>query len=71
MDLPDPRLLGWTVEGAVSWTLPGYRIHRFVLHGLAPFKQWHIEHHCRTTALIAARTLLSAGFFGGLLIPVA
>jgi sterol desaturase/sphingolipid hydroxylase (fatty acid hydroxylase superfamily) len=68
---PEPRLLGWAVAGAWTWTLLEYLLHRFVLHGLAPFKQWHLEHHRRPTALIAAPTLLSAAVFSSLLLPAA
>jgi sterol desaturase/sphingolipid hydroxylase (fatty acid hydroxylase superfamily) len=46
--------------GLVSWTAIEYLLHRFVLHGLAPFKGWHEEHHQRPTALICAPTILSA-----------
>ncbi len=48
------------VLGLVSWTVVEYLLHRFVLHGLAPFKHWHEEHHQRPTALICAPTILSA-----------
>jgi len=68
---PDPRLLGWAVAGAWAWTLLEYLLHRFVLHGLAPFKQWHLEHHRRPTALIAAPTLLSVTVFASVLLPAA
>jgi cyclopropane-fatty-acyl-phospholipid synthase len=67
----DPRLLGWWVAGAWGWTLLEYLLHRFVLHGLAPFKRWHLEHHRRPTALIAAPTLLSAAIFASVLLPAA
>lgn len=46
--------------GLVSWTAIEYLLHRFVLHGLAPFKRWHEEHHQRPRALICAPTILSA-----------
>ncbi len=46
--------------GAVAWTLFEYAIHRFVLHGLRPFSDWHAEHHQRPMALICAPTLVSA-----------
>ena len=49
-----------TALGLVGWTLVEYLIHRFVLHGLAPFDRWHEEHHHRPTALICAPTILSA-----------
>jgi sterol desaturase/sphingolipid hydroxylase (fatty acid hydroxylase superfamily) len=46
--------------GLAGWTVVEYVIHRFVLHGMAPFKVWHEEHHRRPTALICAPTVLSA-----------
>jgi sterol desaturase/sphingolipid hydroxylase (fatty acid hydroxylase superfamily) len=56
--------LGLTAAaGLLSWTLIEYLLHRFVLHGLQPFKGWHAEHHVRPTALICAPTLLSAVLF--------
>lgn len=67
----DPRLLGWVMTGASGWTLLEYLVHRFVLHGLMPFKRWHDEHHRRPTALIAAPTLLSAAVFASVLLPAA
>ena len=33
------------VGGFVLWTLLEYLLHRFVLHGLWPFKTWHEVHH--------------------------
>lgn len=47
--------------GVVGWTLIEYALHRFVLHGLPPFKEWHEQHHRRPTALICTPTILSAG----------
>ena len=46
--------------GLVSWTAIEYFLHRFVLHGMAPFKHWHEAHHQRPRALICAPTVLSA-----------
>jgi cyclopropane-fatty-acyl-phospholipid synthase len=37
-----------------------YALHRFVLHGLPPFRDWHAQHHRRPTALISTPTLMSA-----------
>ena len=54
--------------GAAAWTLLEYAIHRFVLHGLRPFSDWHAEHHRRPSALICAPTLLSAALIGGLVV---
>lgn len=46
--------------GVASWTIVEYSLHRFVLHGVAPFKRWHEEHHQRPAALICAPTIVSA-----------
>jgi len=46
--------------GLGSWTAVEYALNRFVLHGLQPFRRWHLMHHKRPTALICAPTLLSA-----------
>lgn len=48
------------VAGLASWTAIEYALHRFVLHGMQPFRRWHAEHHQRPTALICAPTILSA-----------
>lgn len=48
------------ILGLFSWTAIEYLLHRFVLHGLQPFKDWHTEHHKRPNALICLPTLLSA-----------
>jgi sterol desaturase/sphingolipid hydroxylase (fatty acid hydroxylase superfamily) len=45
--------------GLVAWTFLEYAIHRFVLHGIEPFKTLHYEHHLRPRALILAPTLLT------------
>ncbi len=66
-----PPALRWTLSaciaaGLVGWTVIEYGLHRFVLHGLAPFSRWHLQHHQRPSALICAPTLLSASLIGGL-----
>lgn len=55
------ELLSLTALGFVSWSLMEYVLHRFVLHGLAPFSRWHDEHHQRPTALICLPTAYSFG----------
>ena len=55
-----PASAALTLLGMASWTVIEYLLHRFVLHGVAPFKRWHEEHHDRPTALICAPTILSA-----------
>jgi sterol desaturase/sphingolipid hydroxylase (fatty acid hydroxylase superfamily) len=55
--------LGWTLLGAAAWTLAEYGLHRYVLHGVQPFKRWHALHHARPASLISAPTLLTAALF--------
>jgi hypothetical protein len=52
-------LTGAMLLGIGLWTLAEYALHRFVLHGVQPFKRWHSEHHLRPAALICAPTILS------------
>ena len=52
--------LFWVAAGLAGWTMVEYFLHRFVLHGLQPFRRWHEEHHQRPAALICAPTILSA-----------
>ena len=56
-------LLLWIVGGVVLWTLLEYLLHRFVLHGVAPFSHWHGQHHARPHALIGSPILLSLSLF--------
>lgn len=51
------------VFGFFAWSLVEYVLHRFVLHGLQPFKRFHQEHHDRPMALIGAPTLGSMVLF--------
>ena len=46
--------------GLAGWSLVEYAIHRYVLHGLEPFRSWHASHHQRPMDLISSPTLLSA-----------
>jgi cyclopropane-fatty-acyl-phospholipid synthase len=48
------------LAGLLSWTVIEYLLHRFVLHGMQPLKNWHIEHHKYPSAFISLPTLLSA-----------
>jgi len=48
------------VVGLAAWTLAEYTVHRFVLHGLEPFRRWHAEHHRRPRALVYTPTVISA-----------
>ncbi|SEQ41180.1 Fatty acid hydroxylase superfamily protein [Solimonas aquatica] len=49
--------------GLCTWSLMEYLVHRFILHGMQPFRRWHAEHHRRPTALVGAPTVLSAMLF--------
>jgi sterol desaturase/sphingolipid hydroxylase (fatty acid hydroxylase superfamily) len=57
-----------TLAGLVGWSAIEYALHRFVLHGLQPFRGWHEAHHDRPTALICAPTILSATLILGLVL---
>lgn len=63
--LATPVSMRWAVVslsmiGIATWSLVEYLLHRFVMHGLRPFKEWHIAHHQHPTALICTPTILSA-----------
>ncbi|MEY4766994.1 MAG: hypothetical protein RI907_3667 [Pseudomonadota bacterium] len=45
---------------AIGWSLLEYVLHRFVLHGIQPFKGWHAAHHSTPRALICTPIVLSA-----------
>ncbi len=54
------EITAFALAGLISWTAIEYALHRFVLHGLQPFRRWHEEHHRRPMALIFTPTILSA-----------
>lgn len=67
-----PALALVAVLGLMAWTLIEYGLHRFVLHGLQPFKRWHGEHHARPHALIGTSTPASLAMFAILIFaPIA
>lgn len=51
------------ILGFLGWSLVEYILHRFVLHGVQPFKRWHAEHHQRPFALIGTSTVVSMALF--------
>ena len=53
-------ILALAAFGWAAWSLIEYTIHRFVLHGIQPFKAWHARHHEHPTALIGSPTVVSA-----------
>jgi cyclopropane-fatty-acyl-phospholipid synthase len=53
------ELAAYALAGFAGWTLVEYAMHRFVLHGLDPFRRWHALHHERPTARIGTPTVLS------------
>lgn len=56
-------LLLYVCGGIALWSLLEYLLHRFVLHGIAPFSQWHDQHHLQPKELIATPMLLSLLLF--------
>ncbi len=54
------QTLAFVLAGLAGWTLIEYLLHRFVLHGMPPFRGWHDAHHKRPVALICAPTIMSA-----------
>ena len=53
------ELAALAMAGLASWTAIEYAMHRFLLHGVQPFKSWHEEHHQRPNAIIFTPTILS------------
>jgi cyclopropane-fatty-acyl-phospholipid synthase len=73
LTLATPGSMRWSVVslsiiGSVAWSLVEYLVHRFVLHGLRPFSDWHTAHHRHPTALICTPTLLSAALMVSLVL---
>lgn len=62
-----PEITCFAGMGLAGWSALEYLIHRFVFHGLQPFRRWHAEHHARPTAFICAPTILTASLIGLLL----
>ena len=64
------ELAALAVAGLASWTAIEYVMHRFLLHGVQPFKSWHEEHHQRPNAIIFTPTILSLAWqFALIFIP--
>jgi cyclopropane-fatty-acyl-phospholipid synthase len=58
------------LAGLVGWTALEYALHRYLLHGLRPFSDWHERHHQRPGALIYTPTVLTALMFAiGVFLP--
>jgi cyclopropane-fatty-acyl-phospholipid synthase len=58
---------GLAAAGFLAWSAVEYLTHRFILHGVQPFRRWHAEHHARPTAFICAPTLFTASILATLL----
>lgn len=54
------------LTGVFAWTGLEYLLHRWVLHGMQPFRRMHSAHHANPAALIGTPTWLSAPLFVGL-----
>jgi sterol desaturase/sphingolipid hydroxylase (fatty acid hydroxylase superfamily) len=66
---PDGRglsALGLVLSGLMAWTLVEYCVHRFVLHGLRPWRTWHAQHHSHPLDHVFAPTLLISALFAAL-----
>jgi cyclopropane-fatty-acyl-phospholipid synthase len=64
------ELMCVTLIGLLGWTVVEYALHRFLLHGVRPFRDWHAQHHQRPKALIYAPTVLIALCFAvGVALP--
>ncbi len=64
-------LAALALGGFAAWSLLEYGLHRFVLHGLAPFNRWHAAHHAQPMARISTPTVVSAGLIGLLVLAPA
>jgi sterol desaturase/sphingolipid hydroxylase (fatty acid hydroxylase superfamily) len=59
-----PYMTTFVVLGLLLWSFLEYTIHRFILHGLEPFRTLHALHHLRPRALIVAPTILTGTLIG-------
>jgi cyclopropane-fatty-acyl-phospholipid synthase len=59
-------LTALALAGLVCWTLIEYCVHRFVLHGLRPWRSWHARHHRYPLTHVFAPTLLISMLFAAL-----
>jgi cyclopropane-fatty-acyl-phospholipid synthase len=55
-----PTMAFLVTVGLTGWSALEYAVHRFVLHGVQPFRRWHAAHHARPAALICSPTMLTA-----------
>ncbi|MEP7208177.1 MAG: sterol desaturase family protein [Casimicrobiaceae bacterium] len=53
------------VVGLAVWPLLEYLAHRFILHRVPPFREWHALHHATPTGLVGTPTWLSVAIVGG------
>jgi sterol desaturase/sphingolipid hydroxylase (fatty acid hydroxylase superfamily) len=56
-------LWGLVAGGYLLWSALEYVLHRFVLHGVQPFRGMHEQHHLRPGARIGTPTVVSAPLF--------
>ncbi len=52
--------------GLIAWSLVEYLLHRYILHGVPPFKGWHAEHHHHPQELIGIPAVASLALIAGL-----
>lgn len=57
--------VGWlggltvVAAGLCTWTLLEYLLHRLMLHGVEPFRGWHLQHHSRPDVPMRTPVLFS------------
>ncbi|MGA0611164.1 sterol desaturase family protein [Caldimonas sp. KR1-144] len=54
--------------GLAGWTFVEYVLHRFVLHGLRPLRDWHTVHHLRPTVPVGTPPVLGVALIATLVI---
>ena len=59
--LGDQGLASFSVglAGVAAWTLTEYVLHRWMLHGVEPFRRWHLAHHRHAGVAIRVPVLFS------------
>jgi cyclopropane-fatty-acyl-phospholipid synthase len=63
-----PALVALVAGGYLLWSLLEYGLHRFVLHGVQPFRRLHEQHHLRPLARMGTPTVVSAPLFATLVL---
>ena len=62
-------LAAFALAGLALWTLLEYLLHRFVLHGIEPFRAWHLQHHLHPEEPMRTPLLFSGLLLLALIVP--